>query len=384
MSNSAPFSLARDAVLANPPASADGLVDTLGADGLLGLCILLAVVALAAVLSTIRDRGRVRDAARRSRQQSDAMRELLRSVRMAESIAGLGIWQYDHATRVQQWSEGLKRLFGIDPGAELVEGDAETLFYANDVDLVSKVCQHSDKIEPFTIEFEIFGFDGILRTISAQACNLRNAEGEVQRVVAVVRDVTRNVEARLEAAREWDEIEGPASHPAHRRPDKQERLEETDPLTGVANRRRLMGELDRLVLDARKSHRPLVLVMFEVDRLKRVIGTHGSEGGDAILRRIAQLAGEQAREHDVIGRVSTEQFAWIIPRATEGTARVMTERLRQTIARTSGVGKIPPVTISLGFTGMQAGDTALTLFARADDALFAAKDSGRNRVRVAA
>lgn len=381
MSNSASLSLGRDAVLANAPPSGGGLAGTLGTDGLFALCILLAVVALVAVLSTIRDRRSMREAARRARQQGEAMRELLRSVRMAESIAGVGVWQYDHLARVQQWSDGLKRLFGVDPAAELVEGDAETLLYANNIDLVGMVCQHFHKIEPFTFEFEIFGFDGIRRTIAVQACNLRNTEGEVQRVVAVVRDVTSNIEARIEAAREWDEIEGPAQHPLLQRAGK---CDELDAMTGLANRRRLMHELDRLVIDARTSHRPMVLVIFDVDRLSKVNSEHGRETGDRVLQQVARLAQEQAREHDVLGRISGKQFAWIIPRSSEGTARVMTERLRQTIARGSGVDAARPVTISLGFAGIQAGDTALALFARANDALSEAKHSGRNRVRVAA
>lgn len=384
MSNFAPFADGRDAALAEPALSTDALAGTLGNDGLMAMCIILAVVALAAVLSTIRNRRNAREASRRARRQGEAMRELLRSVRMAESIAGLGVWQYDHIARVQQWSDGLKRLFGIDPAAKLVEGDAETLLYANDIDLVGKVCQHSHKIEPFTLEFEIFGFDGIKRTICVQACNLRNAEGEVQRVVAVVRDVTCDVEARKEAAREWDEIEGEAPHPLLRRACKHDDHDQIDPLTGVANRRRLMGELDRLVIDARKSHKSLVLVLFDVDRFSRVNEKHGQDVGDKVLRRVAQLSREQLREHDVLGRISGKQFAWIIPRATEGTARVMTERLRQTIARGSGVDVARPVTISLGFAGIQTGDTALSLFARANDALSEAKHSGRNRVRVAA
>lgn len=366
-------------------APGSALTETVGADGLMMLCMVLAVIAFIAVLSTISDRRKAREAARQARQQGEAMRDLLRSVRMAESIAGVGVWQYDHVAQVQQWSEGLKRLFGIDSDAKLVEGDAETLLYANDIDLVGKVCQHSDKIEPFTLEFEIFGFDSIPRSISVQACNLRNADGAVQRVVAVVRDVTRNIEARIEAAREWDMIgDGAPQMLSLRRPVKQDRQGEVDELTGLANRRRFMGELDRLVVEARQSRRSLVLVMFDIDHFKRVNDVYGSEEGDKILQRIAHLAERLQREHDVIGRVAGQQFAWIISHATEGSARIMAERLRQSIARSSGVGAVPPVTISLGSASLQTGDTALSLFARADDALSAAKHSGRNRVRVAA
>ena len=121
-----------------------------------------------------------------------------------------------------------------------------------------------------------------------------------------------------------------------------------------------------------------------IDRFKRVNDTHGHLEGDRILRRVAQIAGEYIREGDVVGRVGGEEFVWIIPGVNQLVAEQMAERLRQAIAQGSGVGAVPNVTISVGLAQLRPGDTSLSVFSRADNALYAAKDGGRNLVKLAA
>lgn len=363
---------------------AGAFAEAVGADTLLLVCFALAVIALVAICNVVVTRREARRTARKARSSSDATRDLLRSMRMAECIAGIGVWQFDYVTEDQQWSDGLKRLFGLDPDAQLHEGDAETVLFANDIDLVGRIREQSDRFEPFAFRFDLRGSDYALRTIEVEACNLRSADDEVLRVVAVMRDVTgeQREDDRFELS--WKRENGFPTLSPPPAPGREQLPTEVDELTGLANRRRMMRELDRHVLDARLSLKPLVLVMFDIDHFRRVNDAHGRGEGDLILQRVARLARDLAREADLVGRVGGEEFAWIIPQATDGMARVMTERLRQAIARESGVGSIPPVTISLGFASIHTGDTALSLFARADAALFEAKHSGRNRVRVAA
>ena len=362
------------------------LAGTVSHDVLLLSALVLAVAALAGVWNVIGTRRLARDAARAARRHSDTLRDLLRSVRMAESIAGIGVWQYDYASQTQLWSDGLKRLFGFEPDCEMVEGDAETLLYASNIDLVGKVREHADQMHVFTLQFDIFDFDGLPRSIEVKACNLRNGEGAVQRVVAVVRDISEQVERDNAAAREWrlaHEI-APASSGALLKHDGDADGSGIDPLTGLLDRRRIMSELDRKVMTARFAHSPLVLVMFDIDQLQRINTSLGRGAGDAALKRVARLAREFARDIDVVGRVGGAAFAWIIPGVTDGMARIMIERLRQGISCDSPAGARPQVTISVGLAGVQGGDTALALFSRADEALRDAKQSGRNRVRVAA
>jgi len=340
------------------------------------VCLLLALVALAGLAGVISARRETREVARLARSRAQSMRELLRTVRMAEQISGIGVWQYDPATGVQQWSNGLKRLFGIDEEEPFVDGDAETLLFANHVDLVGKVRECGEEVEPFTLNFDITDIGGRARSIAITACNLMGSDGKVSRVVAVVRDNTE----QMQKMRELESSRAEAMTEA-----KRARMEaETDALTGLANRRRVMAELDRLVIHARIAQMPMVLVLFDIDHFKRVNDTHGHPAGDAVLQQVARIAKAQARDSDLVGRVGGEEFVWAIPAASESMARAMTERLRRTIASESAIGDVPPVTISLGYTAIQPGDTALSMFARADEALYDAKHSGRNRVRMAA
>lgn len=354
--------------------------NALGTDALLLGCMILAILALAAILGTIRERRTSRQLARDAKAQSDGIRELLRTMRLAESMVGVGVWQYLPKTDRQLWSDGLKRLFGIERDAELVEGDAEAMLYANGTDLVGMVKAHEHEVQPFNLQVEILGFDGVTCTISLQACNMRATDGSVQRVVAILRDVT----GAIESGSALTNLDGTHGLKSNAPDDEDTDVGQVDPLTGLFTRRAVMHKLDRLVVEARKQGMPLAVVMFDVDHLKRVNDKHGRECGDQTLQKVARVAKEQARIIDPLGRMGGEEFVWIIPGANEGMARVMTERMRQAIAKGSAAGAVGPVTISLGYAVMQDGDTPLSLFARADNALYAAMNSGRNRVRAAA
>lgn len=358
----------------NPPSTALGAA--IGADALALGCIVLAIIALAAVVGIIRARGETRTAYRSVRARGDLMHEFLQTVRMAETIAGIGIWQYDANAGTQQWSDGLKRLFGIEGDEDFVEGDAETLLFANGVDLVEQVTRRCAQTGPYTLRFDLVGFDGVARALSIDACNLMGPDQKVERVVAVVRDATKQVQRE----RELLSMRKEAIAEAH----QARILAHTDPLTGLANRRRVMAELDRKVMDARVTQKPLVLAVFDIDHFKSVNDTYGHPEGDKVLHRVAQLARSQARDRDVIGRVGGEEFVWIIEDASDGMARAMSERLRQVVARGSAVGLVPAITISVGYTTLMPDDTALSMFARADGALYDAKNSGRDTVKMAA
>jgi diguanylate cyclase (GGDEF)-like protein len=324
----------------------------------------------------------VRAAARVARLQREGLHDLLRTMRMAEQVTGIGVWQYDPATGTQRWSDGLKRLFGIEDDEPFVPGDAETLLLANAVDLTGQIRAHTELREPYTLTFDLGSFDGGERSIAVHACNLRDATGALLRVVAVMRDVTE--QSTRERERERDGAQATAPTEADTAADQAHMLGEIDPLTGIANRRRVMHELDRMVMRARISQMPLGLVLFDIDHFKKLNDAHGRPEGDRVLQQVAHIAAETAREIDLVGRVGGEEFAWIMPGANESMARIMSEKLRQAIARGSAVGQIPPVTISLGFATALSDDTALSLFARSDAALHEAKQAGRNRVRMAA
>lgn len=311
-------------------------------------------------------------ARRRGRRLSDT----LRMFRLAEQIAELGIWQYFPKEDRQEWSDGMKRLFGIDPTEDLIRGDVETLLSANDVDLVELVMENREAREATVVDFSILRLDGQQRELTLNACHLPGRDGAADRVVAVLMDVTdqRQRERRLKKSREI----------ALREARRAKELAETDALTGLANRRRVMVQLDRLVMQARKGGEPLSLIVFDVDHFKQVNDSYGHPAGDAVLRRIADIAREQAREGDLVGRVGGEEFVWVLPGADQQVAHLIADRLRLAVAMGSAAAEVPAVTVSVGLASVLAQDTGLSLFARADAALYEAKNAGRNTVRMAA
>ena len=310
-----------------------------------------------------------------SARRAERVEDLLRTVRLVEEMSGTGVWRCDLASGEQEWSSGMKAMFDVAEDEIFVPGDAETLLFANNMDLLQEARGRPVDGRIYTLDYEIFADDGI-RSVEVQARNFTSPDGTGKNVVAVLRDLTdqRARERQLEMAREA----------AVNAASEARKLAETDVLTGLANRRLVMGRLDQLVVETRRQGLPLSLTMFDIDNFKSVNDTHGHLHGDRVIKAVAKIAQRQVRKGDIVGRVGGEEFVWIAPGTPEATARMISERLRLAVAMGSAIDGIGPVTISLGVAELLAADTSLSLFARADAALYEAKNAGRNRVALAA
>jgi len=160
---------------------------------LLAIGMVLALIALSTLAAIIRTRSRAGGVARDLRSRSRCVEEWLATIRALEARTGTGVWHYDHATGRQEWSDGMKCLFGIDPVETFVEGDAETLLCANDIDLIQQVRAHTDATAPYRMLFDTLDGEGRLRVLAFEACNLAHEDGSMKRVVAMVRDVTGEI-----------------------------------------------------------------------------------------------------------------------------------------------------------------------------------------------
>ena len=161
-------------------------------------------------------------------------------------------------------------------------------------------------------------------------------------------------------------------------------LANTDPLTGLANRRYAMSEIDRAIMVARRHKKPLSLIVFDLDHFKSVNDTHGHVAGDRVLAKVARLAQLLVPEGGLAARFGGEEFVILLPSADTKAACDFAQKLRWTIETGSAVEDLPGVTASIGYAAFEPTDTSLTLFARADAALYEAKQAGRNLVRMAA
>lgn len=160
-------------------------------------------------------------------------------------------------------------------------------------------------------------------------------------------------------------------------------LARTDALTGLSNRRAFY-ELGGVVLkQAERSGRRLSAVMLDLDHFKAVNDTHGHAAGDEVLRAAARAITDTARASDVCGRIGGEEFALVLPDTGVADAMAMAERLRLHVSETvvAHDGAQIRVTCSLGVAERGHGSESLEgVLARADAALYRAKQAGRNRV----
>jgi diguanylate cyclase (GGDEF)-like protein len=159
-----------------------------------------------------------------------------------------------------------------------------------------------------------------------------------------------------------------------------------DGLTGVLRRQAFMDRLGDEIKKANAFHSPFSLFMVDIDHFKSVNDGHGHAAGDAVLSRVGQILKESVYETDVVGRYGGEEFIVLLPRAeAQGVGR-KAEQLRQRFEReiiSSGFEQLR-ITVSIGIAHFPThGRTADDLIARADAALYQAKETGRNKVVAA-
>ena len=158
-----------------------------------------------------------------------------------------------------------------------------------------------------------------------------------------------------------------------------ERESLTDPLTGAWNRRYIDRVLRTEVARSLRQRQPLSVMICDIDHFKRVNDTHGHAAGDDVLQDFVRTLGSGVRASDVLSRWGGEEFLVCAPATSRAGATVLAERLRAGV-ESHGFSIGNPVTASFGVAELQLGEDAASLLARADRALYQAKEGGRNRV----
>ncbi len=159
----------------------------------------------------------------------------------------------------------------------------------------------------------------------------------------------------------------------------------TDQLTGLHNRRYMSRHLDNLVANAKKNNKPIAFVIMDIDYFKSVNDSHGHDIGDEVLKEFASRIAANVRGIDLACRYGGEEFVVVMPDTDVAYAYAVSERLRQSIETTPfQVSRAPHslnLTISIGIAGAEGeNDTVDALLHRADQALYRAKKTGRNKV----
>jgi len=191
---------------------------------------------------------------------------------------------------------------------------------------------------------------------------VKNGAGEITHFIGIKEDITvrKEMESQLQ------------------------KLASTDPLTGLANRRVFLEQLEQEQAKvARLPHYSAVLLMLDLDFFKRVNDGYGHAAGDAVLKAFAEIVRHSSRTIDVPARLGGEEFAILLSGADKNDALAMAERLREQVAKTVIEHNAGPVriTVSIGAAALLANDSnSEAVLHRADSALYEAKDKGRNRI----
>ncbi|HEY7376522.1 MAG TPA: diguanylate cyclase [Polyangia bacterium] len=193
-------------------------------------------------------------------------------------------------------------------------------------------------------------------------------DGDVQAISIVIIDVTDTYESHLRLDQTLATLAAQS---------------ERDGLTGVYNRRKLEQVIEAEILRARRYHHSLSVLMFDIDHFKRINDTHGHLIGDEAIKHVAQKAVHTLRVTDFVARYGGEEFVALLPGEEVSGAAIAAERLRQAVAKPFQVSAdlSLAVTISLGVSDLRPGtDSAKALLSEVDQALYASKQTGRNRV----
>ena len=295
----------------------------------------------------------------------------------AQTYANVGHWRYCLKTNISHWSDGMFAIYGLDPRIDRARNLEHGSIIEEDEASVHAVLKKAvlDR-QPFTLDARIETSSGEIRHIESLG-DVEIEDGKVVAIFGVLKDVTDHVTALRQLALEKERAEALAQ--------KSVLLSETDQLTGIANRRKLLETLEREIARSQREGTHLSIVMIDVDHFKSINDRHGHGAGDEVLKHLGALGSNTLRKGDLFGRLGGEEFLAILPSASAGAAKRIGERLRRKCEDMDwpSIAGIDAVTISLGVSCYQFGYDETGLLKAADTALYRSKEAGRNRLTVA-
>lgn len=298
---------------------------------------------------------------------------------MAEKEANLGHWHVDFRNKTIYWSREMFVIHGMDPNAgQPTLDEARNMTLPEDREMARRVMDTSiAEKSPYRMVGRTVRTDGTVRSIESYGKPELDHRGRVIGIFGTFQDVTERVDTlkALKDAKRAAEIEA-----ANIR-----QLAETDELTGMANRRKILSVLSSAIQTCEESSEDLSVGILDIDHFKMINDTFGHAAGDIVLRKIAKIAKLNLQVSDIIGRLGGEEFLIIMPGTNSDVAHEKLERLRIAIEQSdwSEMGGMP-VTGSFGVASMTEGADETWLLQAADNALYEAKRSGRNCLRAAA
>lgn len=323
----------------------------------------------------------------------EALREMnlnlsMASRRFEELFNGLPVacFTFDEAGVIHEWNRGAESVFGIPPFKAFMH-PVWDVFGKDGVspvwtpELVAKTV--ADQGLP---EMDwAFRAGDIERHFACNMFVLRNAHGQFMGAISANLDITERKEAERRIEEQMRQINEIASQLELQKQALEEantllaHRADTDGLTGLLNHRRMQGDLEESFQRARRHKKPLSVILLDVDHFKSYNDTFGHQAGDDVLRTFSQVLRSTSREHETVARYGGEEFAVILENCGVLAASAAAERFRVAIFDATWPHR--EMTASFGVSTLTPDiGNPRELLKRADTALYASKESGRNRV----
>lgn len=305
------------------------------------------------------------------------VRDQLERYRKLALISTDWFWETDENFVIVYMSRSVERITGYPPGQYI--GMSRFDLASDETKKTKEWAFHVEQVkaqDPIkNFEYKHVGEDGVAHYLRVNAVPLFHEDGRFRGYLGSTADISELVLAKMrveEVNRELIEAKKQA-----------ESLARTDALTGLNNRRAFFERAHEIQDQAKRYGRHYSILMLDVDHFKAVNDTHGHAVGDETLKAVARSIHAISRDSDIAGRIGGEEFALLLPETTAEQAVNLAERLRQTIADL--VIDVPQgeltVTISTGVSACcEQASSVEEAIARADKALYQAKEQGRDRV----
>ncbi len=325
--------------------------------------------------------GIVRDITERKKEE-----EKLKYLALVVSRISSAVISTDPELCITQWNKAAEMLYGwreVEVLGRSLDEVCRTEFQNNSQ---KEARQTLETEKRWGGELRQFHRDGREIWVDSSIALLEDERGNITGSVTINHDITerKRTEEQLRRAQEsMQDINRTLQHAFER----EQIASRTDSLTGMFNRRYFFELLEYEFAASRRYQRSLSIVMFDVDWLKRINDTHGHQVGDEVLKYVARIVHSHLRESDILARYGGDEFTILLPNSN---ARETATVLRRIHHKLKSMGHFVaekgnfPVTISAGIASWQPGmERTADLIRLADEALYAAKEAGRDRMVVA-
>ena len=227
------------------------------------------------------------------------------------------------------------------------------------LEIVNRMVKAGEHFSSVRFEQKQYRKDGSIFWTDTILSGIYDETNQFKELLGVTREITEKVKLREEIIK----------------------LSETDKLTQIYNRLKLDDALETELIRANRTNIPFAVILLDIDDFKAVNDKFGHQAGDKILIELAKLMKSCIRTTDLVGRWGGEEFIFILPDTDENGGMQFAEKIRKRVSETNFI-KPEKITVSLGVSVYRSDVSVFSIISRADQALYASKNNGRNQVQL--